>query len=871
MTQLESLQPEMLYRALLESTSDFVWAIDRNGRYLFINRRMERLLGISNEEAKNRYFREFASASDNEDLLAKLGRVFKGETIIHEYLGHLDNHWYLRTISPMRDASDRIVAAFILSKDITERKQIEEELRSSEEKYRNLVENSKDSIVIVDLKGNVKFANKVTEELTGHLNRLGMNVIEITPLRYWPKSLEMLLRAKMGNPIPYFESIIKRKDGSLVPVESGGQAIYKDGKVTGIQIITRDITERKRVEKELRDSEERFRIVVEDLQEGLTIIEDGETTYVNNRTCEILGYSSKELRGIDHLDLAAPEEKDRIQVIKAEARRIGVRPTELDFCIIRKDGKKRCIQNHYSNVRIRDRLAQVIVTTDITDKKRAEMKLKAYANDLENLVEGRTREIGFLSNIAQSISQAVMVQDNERKIVFANKAFEDMYGFKTEEIVGKSATILYPDAAETNKTYLEVTRALEKNGSWIGELKRRRKNGESFTLLQFASQLRDSRGAAIGIVTINTDVTEKKELELRLQQNEERLRRIVDNAPIGIVVTDNKGNLVQTNEEECRFAKASREELLKLNFFNLVDKRVFPFYEKALRGETCEYVGPYHTTLHGFDKWVRMVYAPLRDSEGKISGVVYLVEDITKRHQLEEQLLEQNHLVSIGQTALMVGHDLRNPLQAIVNNVYLAKKKIESMPSPDRIIVENYGLMGFCESVGKQAEYMNKIVSDLQDYASPLKPKFIKTNLFSFIEEMFSTLPVPENVQISTLMQQDFEVPIDPELMMRVFINLVTNAIQAMPNGGQLTIRAVKTDEYDLVSVEDTGVGISEDNLPKLFQPLFTTKAKGQGLGLAVCKRIVEAHGGEITVKSEEGRGSIFTVKIPLKTEVNQT
>jgi len=127
-------------------------------------------------------------------------------------------------------------------------------LRLSEERYRNLVENSKDSIVILDLKGNVVFGNKATEELTGYSveEGAGMNVRDITPLRYWPRSLKMLLKARTGKPIPYFESAIKRKDGQLVPVESGGQAILQDGKVVGIQIITRDITERKRADEATR-------------------------------------------------------------------------------------------------------------------------------------------------------------------------------------------------------------------------------------------------------------------------------------------------------------------------------------------------------------------------------------------------------------------------------------------------------------------------------------------------------------------------------------------------------------------------------------------------------------------------------------------
>ena len=125
-------------------------------------------------------------------------------------------------------------------------------------------------------------------------------------------------------------------------------------------------------------------------------------------------------------------------------------------------------------------------------------------------------------------------------------------------------------------------------------------------------------------------------------------------------------------------------------------------------------------------------------------------------------------------------------------------------------------------------------------------------------------------MKVSIVTEEDFpKLTLDPILMQRVFSNLITNAVQAMPNGGQLTINASKKGETALIMVEDTGLGIPDENLPKLFTPLFTTKAKGQGFGLPVCKRMVEAHDGTITVKSKVGKGSTFTVEIPLIKEVS--
>jgi signal transduction histidine kinase len=248
------------------------------------------------------------------------------------------------------------------------------------------------------------------------------------------------------------------------------------------------------------------------------------------------------------------------------------------------------------------------------------------------------------------------------------------------------------------------------------------------------------------------------------------------------------------------------------------------------------------------------------------------VEERTKQlKKAQEQLLKAEKLAAIGEVATMVGHDLRNPLQVITNTLYLSGKKSESIPITEKEILEKHGFLELRSEFKEQVEYMDKIVSDLQDYARPVKPMPVEIGLTQLINKTLSSLTVPENVKVSIMIEEDFpKLMLDPMLMYRVFSNLITNAMQAMSDGWQLTIRASKKEETALISVEDTGVGMSDENRSKLFKPLFTTKAKGQGFGLAVCKRMVEAHNGNITVESKVGKGSTFTIKIPLRKEVSQ-
>jgi signal transduction histidine kinase len=172
------------------------------------------------------------------------------------------------------------------------------------------------------------------------------------------------------------------------------------------------------------------------------------------------------------------------------------------------------------------------------------------------------------------------------------------------------------------------------------------------------------------------------------------------------------------------------------------------------------------------------------------------------------------------------------------------------------------------KSVAEQVEYISKIVRDLSDYAGPIKFKPITVDAQQLITQALSSLIIPDNIQTTIDVDKNLgSTPFiaDPTLLKRILINLLTNAVQSMPNGGNLTVKAELTNETISISVEDTGVGIHKENLNKLFKPFFTTKAKGVGLGLAVCQRLIEAHEGSITIQSEVGKGSSFTVQIPYR------
>ncbi len=164
---------------------------------------------------------------------------------------------------------------------------------------------------------------------------------------------------------------------------------------------------------------------------------------------------------------------------------------------------------------------------------------------------------------------------------------------------------------------------------------------------------------------------------------------------------------------------------------------------------------------------------------------------------------------------------------------------------------------------------MNKIVSDLQDYARQPKPSFVEYDLQGLIDDTRSSISIPTSVEVLTSFEPGFpKLTVDPNLLRRAFTNIIANALQAMPDGGQLRIKAWKNKELATISFQDTGKGIPEDIKAKIFNPLFTTRDKGVGLGLAVAKQLVESHHGDIKVSSKVGEGTTFTVEIPLDRKI---
>ncbi len=376
---------------------------------------------------------------------------------------------------------------------------------------------------------------------------------------------------------------------------------------------------------------------------------------------------------------------------------------------------------------------------------------------------------------------------------------------------------------------------------------------------------------------------------INVEEPEDMYRNLVELSPDGITTLNRWGTITSVNHAFENLTGYSADEIVGKHFTNIgtIRARDIPEYLKrfrdVLRGRDISFIEFNYKKKNGASRWAEAFVSILRD-DGKLTGIQAVLRDITDRKESElalresqkklkeysehleelveektKELKETERMATIGEIAAMVGHDLRNPLTGISGAVYYLKKKLGLK------IDDN--LMKMLELAERNVEYSNKIINDLLDYSRKIYIEKTETTPQSIIRETLSSIQIPKKIQVKDRTQREPMINIDTQKMKRVFTNLITNAIDAMPKGGKLTITNRKRGDKLEFAFTDTGKGIPNEIKEKIWTPLFTTKAKGMGLGLAICKRMVEAHNGSISVESNVGKGTTFTIKIPLKRE----
>ncbi len=513
----------------------------------------------------------------------------------------------------------------------------------------------------------------------------------------------------------------------------------------------------------------------------------------------------------------------------------------------------------------------------------------ASKTDLEQAqVSLRQSEQRWATTLA-SIGDAVIATDTSGKIAFMNDKAEELTGWNLSEASQKPVKEVFNIVNEQSRLEAEnpVDRVL-REGMVVGLANHTvliQKNGDVVPIDDSGAPIKDKDGQTTGVVLIFRDITERKKAE----EANAKQAELIDLSPDAIIVRKLNGTVTFWNIGAEKLYGWTKDEAIGQDL-NVLLKTELPQSLAEIQN-TLKINGKWsgeivHICKDGSKLVVQSYWLGKIGSDGKIFEVLESNVDITDHiqmqlkleesairleeyaNQMEElanqraaQLKDAERLAAIGATAGMVGHDIRNPLQAITGDVYLAKTELATIPEGE----EKKNIIESLTEIEKNIDYINKIVADLQDFARPLKPIVEETDLKLIIDDLLSKNGLPENVKVSVKLETG-KVVADSTFINRILYNLVNNAVQAMPKGGKLTLRTYKEANDTIISVKDTGVGIPEAVKGKLFTPMFTTKSKGQGFGLAVIKRMTEALGGTVSFESQEGKGTTFIVRLPKKT-----
>jgi PAS domain S-box-containing protein len=749
-------------------------------------------------------------------------------------------------------------------------------LLESEAKYRELANSMPNIVYESDTTGKVDYINDRALEIAGISKedfKKGLNIMQFLAPEDRQRAAKGMQRLFEGGSYVPTEYLFLRKDGTTFPALIATTLRISKYKVTGLRGLVIDITERKKAEETVRKSERRYRELANLLPEIVFEADlTGKINFFSQRAIEITGFTKEDLeKGLNMLSFVVPEERERAKEnMKKSLSGEGLEGNE--YTLYKKNGATYPAIVKTTSIASENKVTGLRgLVIDITERKLAEQKLLAASLYSRSLFEASLDPLITISK--------------EGKITDVNKATEEVTGSCREELIGSDFSDYFTDPEDAKAG---IHKVFSENLVKDYPLTIKHKSGRLTDVLYNASIYHNPQGEIQGAFAAARDVTESKRGKDALKQEQEKLEKVTENIGAGLTLISKDYRILWANN----YLKKLNGPLENKTCFSTFNEKnnICPDcgVQKVFNGAVSDSREYFNRKLSekGLPCWFEIIATPVKDRNGTTVAVLELTVDITEKKLMQNQLFEYSQkleklvdekteqlrqtqvklvnserLAAIGQLAGMVGHGIRNPLTGIKNAAYFLRKKQASFigEGGDEMLT----------IIDKSVGRANKIVNDLLEYSRELHLDLDEYSPKSLIDYLLLAIKVPSNIKVSGFNQDVPSIWVDQDKIERVFINLVNNAFEAMPTGGTLEIKSCQMGEYVEFTFADTGDGMSEDVLSRIFTPLFTTKAQGMGFGLAICKRIVEAHGGKISVKSSPKKGTTFTVLLPIDQKQN--
>jgi len=763
-------------------------------------------------------------------------------------------------------------------------------LQESEERYHSLVEGASDAILLADIQGNLLEVNQKAEELFGYTREelTQLSVAQIHPKEELSRVFAVfsdIIEKKSGK---ILDTLVLRKDGSRVPVDITGSMIELSGRQL-VQGIFRDVSDRKLAEAEF--------LALTSLQQAIfdsadySIIattSEGIIKTFNAAAQRMLGYDPEEVIGkatpaIIH-DLEELKQKAELlskefgrlivpgfEVFVAKARQ-GI-TNEEEWTYIRKDGSRFPVS--LSITALRDPQGNITgflgIGKDITQQKQADEQLRRTLKDL--------------SNLKYALDQAaiVAITDARGVITYVNDIFCEISQYSREELIGKTHKILN-SGYHSQEFFAELWSTISSGQVWRGEIKNKAKDGTYYWVDSTIIPFLDDQGKPVQYLAIRTDITQRKQAEESLKRQLAAVEAAID----GIAILENNCYTYLNKAHVTLFGYEKAEELIGKTWKEVyspeeiarIEQEIFPIIMQQHHWQ-----GEATATRKDGTTFAEEVSLTVNED----GDLICVCRDINDRKLGEAKLKNTNEQLILTNAELAratrlkdeflanMSHELRTPLNAILGmSEGLQEQVFGSLNERQQKAIA---------TIERSGRHLLELINDILDLSKiesgKLELQISEVSVTSLCESSLTfvkQIAMKKNIKLNLQISQEIgSIHVDNRRIRQVLINLLSNAVKFTPEGGNVTLEVrlesdkamQKSPSQILFSVKDTGIGIAPEDMDKLFQSFvqidssLSRQYTGTGLGLSLVRRMVELHGGSVTVESEIGKGSCFTVKLP--------
>ena len=728
----------------------------------------------------------------------------------------------------------------------------------AENKYRQIFENIQDVYYRTDFNGII---TEISPSIKRYSNYADKDVIGKPIANFYVNPndrLRLLQEIQEKGEAADFEILLKGKNDINVWTSVNAHFIFdENGQIEGVEGSLRDLTERKQAQKKSELALSLLQATLDSTADGILVVDlSGKITSYNkqfrlmfNHSQEILdaGEDSAIINSVLSLIKDPDQFVSKIQFLYDHPESESYDTIEF------KDG--RVLERHSCPQRLDgEPIARVWNFRDVTVRKKYEEQLQLMAHTLK------------------SINESISITDINNQILFVNAAFQKTYGYTHEnELIGKNISIVrsFDNDPETADKILKITA----DTGWQGELQNRKKDGTDFPISLSTSIVQNEKGETLGMVGVAVDISQRKQAEKAIQESELKYRNLIETMPDGVYRSTPEGKFVEVNEAMVKMlGYESKEELMA------IDIKTQLYFQPDDRESLVLQINPEELDVYPLKKkdgsaiWIEDHGWYIKDDNGNILFHEGISRDVTDRKMAEIQLQKYSEeLQELNATKdkffSIIAHDLKTPFSGIIGLSEIVKDEAKHL---DIETIEQYA--GMIHSTSKNTF---QLLENLLDWAriqrSQISFRPISIILKKLVNEVVELMEEKSNSKMIAVLNNipdNVIVSADEDMLKTVLRNLVSNALKFTPVDGKIEIHVVSKENSFEISVKDTGTGMKQEDINKIFRigssfsKRGTENENGTGLGLVLCKEFVEKQGGKIWVESKEGKGSTFTFSI---------